>query len=255
MNEKTKNILNFDPIATAETLLGKRHEDWDTKTDGMAALVLAVTTNQRKVEYLKSIGDTYFGITWIDFIEIAKAYGFKSGYFQKFTGTGRSNKGVEEEEIIFFHKEKGLILHAESYDGESVNNANVYGEVKIGDKFEKNQWEALNGALMVAMEMVQYLLMLMYEKVSFFILMLYQKFLNFLRAGLKFLSCGSLTTWTLRTKTIAMRKLISKRLMQAHLKYAKSSLDNFHSSQNTTQLYKDEWCFVFYKIISRNFIQ
>lgn len=31
---KTKNILNFDPIATAEALLGKRHEDWDTKTDG-----------------------------------------------------------------------------------------------------------------------------------------------------------------------------------------------------------------------------
>lgn len=145
MNEKTKNILNFDPIATAEALLGKRHEDWDTKTDGMAALGLAMMTNQRKAEHLKSIGDTHFGITWIDFIEIAKAYGFKSGYCQKFTGTGWSDKGVEEEEIIFFHEEKGLILHAESYDGESVNSAKVYGEVKIGDKLEKNQWEALNG--------------------------------------------------------------------------------------------------------------
>ena len=145
MNEKTKNILNFDPIATAETLLGKRHEDWDTKTDGMAALGLAMMTNQKKVEHLKSIGDTHFGITWIDFNEIAKAYGFKSGYCQKFTGTGWSDKGVEEEEIIFFHEEKGLILHAESYDGKSVNSANVYGEVKIGNKLEKNQWEALSG--------------------------------------------------------------------------------------------------------------
>ena len=145
MNEKTKYILNFDPIATAEALLGKRHEDWGTKTDGMAALGLAMMTNQRKAEHLKSIGDTHFGITWIDFIEIAKAYGFKSGYCQKFTGTGWSDKGVEEEEIIFFHEEKGLILHAESYDGESVNSAKVYGEVKIGDKLEKNQCEALNG--------------------------------------------------------------------------------------------------------------
>lgn len=145
MNEKTKNILNFDPIATAETLLGKRHEDWDTKTDGMAALGLAMMTNQKKAEHLKSIGDTHFGITWIDFIEIAKAYGFKSGYCQKFTGTGWSDKGVEEEEIIFFHEEKGLILHAESFDRKSVNSATVYGEVKIGDKLEKNQWEALNG--------------------------------------------------------------------------------------------------------------
>ena len=145
MNEKTKNILNFDPIATAETLLGKRHEDWDTKTDGMAALGLAMMANQRKAEYLESIGDTHFGITWIDFIEIVKAYGFKSGYCQKFTGTAWSGKGVEEKEIIFFHEEKGLILYAESYDGKSVNKANVYGEVKIGDKLEKNQCEALNG--------------------------------------------------------------------------------------------------------------
>ena len=100
---------------------------------------------KKKVEHLKSIGDTHFGITWIDFIEIAKAYGFKSGYCQKFTGTGWSDKGVEEEEIIFFHEEKGFILHAESFDGRSVNSAKVYGEVKIGDKLEKNQWEALNG--------------------------------------------------------------------------------------------------------------
>lgn len=145
MNETTKNILNFDPIATAETLIGKRHENWDTETDAMAALGLAIATNQAKANHLQSIGDTHFGITWIDFVEIAKAYGFKCGYCEKFTGTGWSDKGVEEEEIIFFHEEKGLILHAESYDGKSVNSAKVYGEVKIGDKLEKNQWEALNG--------------------------------------------------------------------------------------------------------------
>lgn len=102
-------------------------------------------TNQVKAEHLKSLGDTHFGISWIDFIEIAKAYGFKSGYCKKFIGTGWSDKGIEEEEIIFFHEDKGLILHAESYNGKSVNSAHVYGEVKIGDKLEENQWEALYG--------------------------------------------------------------------------------------------------------------
>ena len=111
----------------------------------MAALGLAMATNQAKREHLESIGDTHFGITWQKFVEIVKAYGFKSGYCQKFTGTGWSDKGVEEEEIIFFHEEKGLILHAESYDGKSVNSAKVYGEVKIGEELERNQWEALNG--------------------------------------------------------------------------------------------------------------
>lgn len=145
MNETTRNILNFDPVATAEALIGKRYEDWDIETDGMAALGLAMATNQAKREHLESIGDTHFGITWQKFVEIVKAYGFKSGYCQKFTGTGWSDKGVEEEEIIFFHEEKGLILHAESYDGKSVNSAKVYGEVKIGEELERNQWEALNG--------------------------------------------------------------------------------------------------------------
>ena len=145
MNETTRNILNFDPVATAEALIGKRHEEWDIETDGMAALGLAMVTNQAKREHLESIGDTHFGITWQKFVEIVKAYGFKSGYCQKFTGTGWSDKGVEEEEIIFFHEEKGLILHAESYDGKSVNSAKVYGEVKIGEELERNQWEALNG--------------------------------------------------------------------------------------------------------------
>lgn len=147
MNEKTKNILNFDPIATAEALIGKRHEDWDVETDGMAALWLAMLTNQSKMEHLENIGDTHFGITWHDFIEIAKAYGFKCGFCQKFTGTGLSDeKGIEEEEIIFFHEEKGLILYAESFDGKSVNSATVYGEVKLnGDKLEEDQCNALNG--------------------------------------------------------------------------------------------------------------
>lgn len=145
MNE-TKNVLNFDPVATAEDLIGKRHEDWDVETDGMVALGLAMVANETKEEHLKSIGDTHIGITWQDFIENMKAYGFKHGFCQKFTGTGRSDKGVEEEEIIFFHEEKGLILHAESYNGNSVNRAHVYGEVKINDeKLDKKQWGALNG--------------------------------------------------------------------------------------------------------------
>lgn len=146
MNETTKDMLNFDPIATAEALIGKRHEDWDLETDGMAALGLAMLTNEAKKNHLESIGDTHYGTTWQDFIEIAKAYGFKCSFCKKFTGTGWSDKGVEEEEIIFFHEEKGLILHAESFDGKSVNSAKVYGEVKLtGDKFEENQWEALRG--------------------------------------------------------------------------------------------------------------
>lgn len=118
MNEKTKNILNFDPIATTEALIDKRHEDWD----------------------IESIDDPHFSTTWQNFIEIARAYGFKCSFCQKFMGTG-----IIEEEIIFFHEEKGLILYAESFGGKSVNSAKVYGEVKIDEILTKEQRNALHG--------------------------------------------------------------------------------------------------------------
>ena len=139
-------MLNVDSVATAEALIGKRHEDWDIETDGMAALGLAMLANQAKDEHLKSIGDTHFGMKLHDFVEIAKACGFKSGFCHKFTGTGWSDEGVEEEEIIFFHEEKGLLLYAETFGGESVNDAHVFGEVKInGEKLTRRQFDALNG--------------------------------------------------------------------------------------------------------------
>lgn len=96
--------------------------------------------NESKREHLE---DTHFGITWQKFIEIAKAYGFECGFCEKFTGTAK--KGVKEEEIIFFHKEKGLILYAESYCGNSVCGATVYGEVKNKETFERKHWNVLNG--------------------------------------------------------------------------------------------------------------
>lgn len=110
MNETTKEILNLDP---------------------------------------KSIGDTHFGTAWQDFIEIAREYGFKSGFCQKFTGIGPSDQGcteyTEEEEIIFFHEEKGLILYVESlFNRNFVNNATVYGEVKIDETLTRKQRDALS---------------------------------------------------------------------------------------------------------------
>lgn len=145
MNEKINNILDMDPVATAETLLGKRHEEWDTETEKIGALEIIMATNKAKVELLKEMGDTYFGVTWDDFIKIVKDYGFKVGYSEKFTGIHQwDDKRVEEEEVIFYNEDKGLILYAESYNGTSVNRADVYAEVKRGEYITDEQREALN---------------------------------------------------------------------------------------------------------------
>ena len=142
-----KNIdINVDPVALAEDFIGKRHEEWDTETDGMIALGIAMATNNAKVERFKEMGDTYFGVTWAEFLKLVKDYGFKVGYSEKFTGINQwEKKSVEEEEVIFYNEERGLILYAESYNGTSVNSAEVYAEVKIGEFITDEQREALNG--------------------------------------------------------------------------------------------------------------
>ncbi len=149
MNETTKKILESDPVAMAEAYLGKPHEEWDPCTDGMVALQFAAATSTQKRKHLEEQGDTHFSISWIKFIEIAKSLGFENGLTKAFVGTSSwEDTKRDEEEIIFFHKEKGLILHAVSFTcgGErSVNSAKVYGEIKIGENLSDNQWNALHG--------------------------------------------------------------------------------------------------------------
>lgn len=50
MNEKNRNILNLDPIETAENIISKRHEEWDKESEEKLALNLSIKANQIKDE-------------------------------------------------------------------------------------------------------------------------------------------------------------------------------------------------------------
>lgn len=126
MTETTKNLLNLDPICEAEELIGKRCENWE-HDESVAALGLFMLANKYKEEHLKSIGDTYFDIPFNDFITIIKEYGFECGYYHDFKDDGKK----QQEEVIYFHKDKGLILYANSCFDKIINDAKVYGEVEI----------------------------------------------------------------------------------------------------------------------------
>lgn len=78
----------------------------------------------------KECEDTYWAMPWDKFVDVVKKYGFEVGFHQEFNG---EKSEVKEEEYIFYHKEKGLILYAESYYRSSVNHASVYGELKNDD--------------------------------------------------------------------------------------------------------------------------
>ena len=60
-----------------------------------------ITTKQAK-----TLKDTYLSIPWLDFIDIAKEYGFNEGYSSKFI----SENNTQEEEIFFSMKNKDLFF-------------------------------------------------------------------------------------------------------------------------------------------------
>lgn len=93
-------------------------------------LELVKLIEQAKKDYSH---DTHHGITWNEFKRIVKSYGFELGFRKKFIGTTWVGGDSKEEENIFFHKEKGLILYAESFSTKFVYKANVYGELKINE--------------------------------------------------------------------------------------------------------------------------
>ena len=71
--------------------------------------------------------------TWTELIEWAKKEGFKVGYNNNFKGFFDK----KEEEVIMYNEEKGLILYAESFDG-NVNHASIYGEITYDEDYEKS---------------------------------------------------------------------------------------------------------------------
>ncbi len=145
-NNKTQAILDADPVATAEEILGKSHEEWNLETDAQTVLGLAYFTSKIKEKHLKKNEDTYFAISWKNFLEIAKKHNFKIGYSKNFIGTGWSDDGTVEEEVILFDDENGLIIYAESFDGTRVNNAKLYGEAFTNGPIEEKHRRALNGS-------------------------------------------------------------------------------------------------------------
>lgn len=143
MNEVTKNVLKFDPLAMSEVVTGKRHEEWD-EDEQLNALGACMFANDVKKDYLKSIGDTYFGIKWQEFLDLITTYGFIQGYSEDFID-GKGGNTKTEQMVLYYHKEKGLILHAESYsDKTSINSAKVYGELTCAEPTQE-QWKALTG--------------------------------------------------------------------------------------------------------------
>lgn len=74
------------------------------------------------------IKDTNFKISWKECTKIILENGFEVGYKEDYAVKGLD--GTVDEIILYYHKEKGLILFAESYRNKNfVDKLKLYGEL------------------------------------------------------------------------------------------------------------------------------
>ena len=79
MKNEIENVLNYDPLAHAEKMLGDKHWSEFTDDENMFALGMSMLSNEHKDEILKAGKDTHFRMTWNEFKNILTDHGFING--------------------------------------------------------------------------------------------------------------------------------------------------------------------------------
>jgi hypothetical protein len=134
MDIKTEKILTTDPIGDTEKMFGGKH--WSEFNDGesLISILNVMKDGNLKEKHLKNINDTYFGMSWQYLKDLLKENGFINGYSYEVKYTCYSST-TDEEMIIYYHPEKGLVVWAESYSNKtSVNRGTLYGEIKANNE-------------------------------------------------------------------------------------------------------------------------
>lgn len=120
------DILNFDPLLEAEKLTGKSYKD-DRETMLMGA-GLAILQNEQKEMELGLRGDSYYNISYSEYLEILADLGFQEVYSEEFVSRWEQ---AREQFRVFWRD--GILLTTESYMGKSLNSATAYFNAEFED--------------------------------------------------------------------------------------------------------------------------
>lgn len=113
-------VLNFDPLDTAEKVTGKSYKD--DRDTSLLGLALFTEHNSRKKKLLSESCDTYHGQTLSKYLEVVLSLGFQEAIKETFKGHSDDR---EETYFIFWHP-SGVLLSFDTYLGEHVNGGHLY---------------------------------------------------------------------------------------------------------------------------------
>lgn len=144
MNKETKKVLTQDTVAETENLLGGKHWSEFGPMEQLFCLGNAMSDNERKMNHLKKIGDTHYGMFWSDFKNMITLYGFVPALEYNFEYSSWYNS--IEECIIYYHPIKGMVIHATSFSNKtSVNGGHLYAEIEANSGDDaKTIWKWLS---------------------------------------------------------------------------------------------------------------
>lgn len=125
MNDNIGEMLKFDPLAVAEKVTGESYkEDEGTMNLGFA---MAMMHNEHKESTLKSRGDSWFNMPFLDQLGVFVSLGFQVVLRDAFRG-----RYGPEKYVILWHSD-GLLATCESFEATRRNNAKVYYNFRRAD--------------------------------------------------------------------------------------------------------------------------
>jgi len=137
MNQEFDNMLNFDPIDFAEKLTGNSYKD-DNDTANLA-LGIAIQHNAQKSEMLAAAGDSTFSNEIGQYIRIIEDIGFECVASIPFVGKSPWEDERKETLYLYAHRDLGILLKFDTFNGDHVNSGNFYYCWKPND-CENHKW-------------------------------------------------------------------------------------------------------------------
>ncbi len=111
--EDIKKVLALDPLAEAEKFTGKSYkEDQGTSDLGM---LMHLGHVRKKENLLKSIGDTTFSMSVIDYLKVVTEFGFKELLVEDFYS---KKHNTHEKLYVMYHYELGILLKFDTFGGQ-----------------------------------------------------------------------------------------------------------------------------------------
>jgi len=127
MDKKIDDVLKFDPIDTAEKMMGGDRSD----ASMFLGLALAMENNEQKERVLNASGDTHFSTTLDQYISIVQGIGFEQVLCIPFVGEKWGKETAPQEKFfVFFDKSRSILLTFDTYNSGKVNGGKFLYNIK-----------------------------------------------------------------------------------------------------------------------------